>query len=112
MMRSSREPYSRAASLWAAALGIAVQAITLVKLHEHSVQAIRQFEAAVKDVPGVRACCQVTGQFDMVMMLALRDLDHLVQMVRVDLAKIPGVSQLEAMLVMAESVADQGWPVF
>ena len=84
----------------------------MVKLREHSEQAIREFEEAVKDVPGVRACYHVTGQFDMVMMLALRDLDHLAQMIRVDLAKIPGVMQLETMLIMAESVADQGWPVF
>jgi len=95
-----------------AALGITVQALTVVKLREHSEQAIRDFEAAVKDVPGVRACYHITGQFDMVMMLALRDLDHLAQMIRVDLARIPGVMQLETMLVMAEAVADEGWPLF
>jgi len=95
-----------------AALGINVQALTVVKLREHSEQAIREFEDAVKGVVGVRACYHVTGQFDMVMMLALRDLDHLAQMIRVDLAKIPGVMQLETMLIMAESVADEGWPDF
>jgi Lrp/AsnC family transcriptional regulator, leucine-responsive regulatory protein len=94
------------------ALDISVQALTVVKLREHSEQAIREFEEAVKDVPGVRACYHVTGQFDMVMMLALRDNEHLAHMIRVDLAKIPGVMQLETMLIMAESVADQGWPVF
>ena len=94
------------------ALDITVQALTVVKLREHSEQAIREFEDAVKDVPGVRACYHVTGQFDMVMMLALRDNEHLAHMIRVDLAKIPGVMQLETMLIMAESVADQGWPVF
>ena len=61
---------------------------------------------------GVRACYHVTGQFDMVMVLALRDLDHLTQMIRVDLARIPGVMQLETMLIMAESVVDEGWPIF
>ena len=95
-----------------AALDITVQALTVVKLREHSEQAIREFEEAVKDVVGVRACYHVTGQFDMVMVLALRDLTHLAQMIRVDLAKIPGVMQLETMLIMAESVADEGWPVF
>jgi len=95
-----------------AALGITVQALTVVKLREHSEQAIRDFEEAVKDVPGVRACYHITGQFDMVMMLALRDLDHLAQMIRVDLARIPGAMQLETMLVMAEAVADEGWPLF
>jgi Lrp/AsnC family leucine-responsive transcriptional regulator len=95
-----------------AALDITVQALTVVKLREHSEQAIREFEEAVKDVIGVRACYHVTGQFDMVMVLALRDNEHLAQMIRVDLARIPGVMQLETMLIMAESVADQGWPIF
>lgn len=94
-----------------AALGIHVQALTVVQLREHSEQAIKGFEEAVKDAVGVRACHHVTGQFDMVMMLALRNLDHLAQMIRVDLARIPGVMQLETMLIMAESVADEGWPV-
>ena len=72
-----------------AALGITVQALTVVKLREHSERAILEFEEAVKGVVGVRACYHVTGQFDMVMVLALRDLTHLAQMIRVELAKIP-----------------------
>ena len=93
------------------ALGIAVQAFTLVKLSEHGEQAIREFEQAVKDVVGVRSCYHVAGRFDMIMMLAVCDLDHLAQIIRVDLARIPGVMQLETMLILAESVADEGWPV-
>jgi len=95
-----------------AALGIHVQAVVAVRLREHSEQAIMDFEAAVKDIVGVRTCYHVTGQFDMLMLLALRDLDHLSQMIRVDLARIPGVMQLETMLILSESVGDDGWPVF
>jgi DNA-binding Lrp family transcriptional regulator len=46
----------------------------------------------------------------MVVELALRDLDHLGQLIRVDIARIPGVMNLETMLIMAEPVADEGWP--
>ena len=95
-----------------AALGITVQVLTVVKLREHSEQAIRKFEETVKGVAGVRACYHVTGQFDMVMVLALRDLDHLTQLIKVDLANIRGVMQVETLLIMAQSVADEGWPVF
>ena len=95
-----------------AALGIHVQAVVAVRLREHSEQAIKDFEAAVKGITGVRACYHVTGQFDMLMWLALRDLDHLSQMIRGDLARIPGVMQLETMLILSESVGDDGWPVF
>ena len=95
-----------------AALDITLPALIVVKLRHHSEQAIRKFDEAVKGVVGVRACYDVTGQFDMVMMLALRDLAHLARMIRVELAKVPGVMQFETMLVMAEPVSDEGWPVF
>ena len=94
-----------------AALDITVRALVVARLHEHSESAIQKFEEAIKTVPGVRACYHVTGQFDMVVELAVRDLDHLGQLIRVDIARIPGVLNLETMLVLAESVEDDGWPV-
>ena len=95
-----------------AALDITVRAFVLAHLHEHSEQSIRDFEKGIREVPGVRACHHVTGRFDMVVELAVRDLDHLSQLIRVDIARIPGVMNLETMLIMAEPVADAGWPVF
>jgi Lrp/AsnC family leucine-responsive transcriptional regulator len=94
-----------------AALGIGVRALVVARLHEHSEEAIREFETSIKDVSGVLACYHVTGRFDMVVELALRDLDHLGRLIRVDIARIPGVMNLETMLVLAESVANEGWPV-
>jgi Lrp/AsnC family leucine-responsive transcriptional regulator len=94
-----------------AALDVTVRAFVLARLREHSEQSIRSFEEGIQAVPGVRACYHVTGQFDMVVELAVRDLDHLSQLIRVDIARIPGVMNLETMLIMAESVADTGWPV-
>ena len=94
-----------------AALGITVRALVVARLREHSERSIQAFEEGIRSVPGVRACYHVTGQFDMVVELALRDLDHLGQLIRVDIARIPGVMNLETMLIMAEPVADEGWPV-
>jgi len=94
-----------------AALDVTVRAFVLARLREHSEQSLRSFEEGIQSVPGVRACYHVTGQFDMVVELAVRDLDHLSQLIRVDIARIPGVMNLETMLIMAESVADTGWPV-
>lgn len=94
-----------------AALDITVRAFVVARLREHSEQSIQLFEEGIQQVSGVRACYHVTGQFDMVVELAVRDLDHLSQLIRVEIARIPGVMNLETMLIMAESVADTGWPV-
>ncbi len=88
-----------------AVLGITVRAFVVARLREHSERSIMEFEKGIQNVPGVRACYHVTGQFDMVVELALRDLDHLGQLIRVDIARIPGVMNLETMLIMAEPVA-------
>jgi Lrp/AsnC family transcriptional regulator, leucine-responsive regulatory protein len=93
-----------------AALDISVRALVVARLREHSEESIREFEKGIKSVRGVRACYHVTGQFDMVVELALRDLDHLGQLIRVDIARIPGVMNLETMLIMAEPIAEDGWP--
>ena len=93
-----------------AVLGITVRAFVVARLREHSEQSIKVFEEGIRHVNGVRACYHVTGQFDMLIELALRDLDHLGQLIRVDIARIPGVMNLETMLIMAQSVADEGWP--
>jgi DNA-binding Lrp family transcriptional regulator len=94
-----------------AVLGITVRAIVVARLREHSERSIREFEKGIQTVPGVRACYHVTGQFDMVVELALKDLDHLGQLIRVDIARIPGVMNLETMMIMAEPVVDEGWPI-
>jgi Lrp/AsnC family transcriptional regulator, leucine-responsive regulatory protein len=94
-----------------AALGVTVRALVVARLREHSEESIQEFEKGIKEVPGVRTCFHVTGQFDMVVELALRDLDHLGQLIRVDIARIPGVMNLETMLVLAEPVEDEGWPI-
>lgn len=94
-----------------AALDITVRAFVVARLREHSERSIKEFEEGIQDVPGVRACFHVTGQFDMVLELAVRDLDHLSRLIRVDIARIPGVMNLETMLILSESVADAGWPV-
>jgi Lrp/AsnC family transcriptional regulator, leucine-responsive regulatory protein len=94
-----------------AAVGVGVQAIVMARLRGHDQEGITTFEEAIQDAPGVRACYHVTGQFDMVLLVAVRDLDHLARLIRVDLAKIPGVLQFETMLVLNTCVADEGWPI-
>lgn len=93
-----------------AALGIAVRAFVVARLREHSEHSIREFEKDIQTVPGVRACYHVAGQVGMMIELSLHDLNHLSQLIRVDIARMPGVMTLEIMLILAESVADQGWP--
>lgn len=61
-------------------------------------------------VSGVRACYHVTGRFDFIVHVAVRDLDHLRRLIKSEIAAIPGVDKLETQLVLTEVKVDAGWP--
>ena len=60
----------------------------------------------------MRTCYHITGRFDYLLHVAVRDLEHLGRLIKMDIAAIPGVAKLETLLVLTEVKADAGWPVF
>jgi len=92
------------------ALGLAVQALIGVRLRLHNQDSIAQFEQRVGEVGSIVSCTHVTGQFDYILRVAVRDLAHLRETLRVELAAIPGVAKFETMLALSEIKADTGWP--
>lgn len=92
------------------ALGLAVQAVIGVRLRVHDKTAIEEFERRIVHVTHVCGCDHVTGQFDYLLRIAVRDLSHLRELIRGDLAAIPGVSKVETMLVLGEVKRNAGWP--
>jgi Lrp/AsnC family leucine-responsive transcriptional regulator len=95
-----------------AALGVGLQAFVAAELHAHSRGHIEGFESGIAQVEGVRTCYHITGRFDYLLHVAVRDLEHLGRLIKMDIAAIPGVAKLETLLVLTEVKADAGWPVF
>ena len=82
---------------------------TAAKLGLHS-EASQRFERGIARVEGVRTCYHITGRFDYLVHVAVRDLDHLGALIKTDIAAIPGVDKLETLQVLTEVKADAGWP--
>ena len=59
------------------ALGVGLQAFVAAELIAHSRDYIEDFERGILAVKGVRACYHVTGRFDYLVHVAVRDLEHL-----------------------------------
>jgi Lrp/AsnC family transcriptional regulator, leucine-responsive regulatory protein len=91
-------------------LGIGLQAFVAAELVRHGTDCIAQFEEGVRALPEVRACYHIAGRFDYLLHVAVRDLEHLGQVVKHDIAAIPGVDRVETMLVYSEVKPDAGWP--
>ena len=77
------------------ALGVGLQAFVAAELNAHSRDHIEAFERGITRVPGVRSCHHVTGRFDYLLHVAVRDLEHLGRLIKNDIAAIPGVAKLE-----------------
>ena len=92
------------------ALDLGVRAVIGVRLRVHGRDSIEQFELRIGSVTGVCSCCHVTGQYDYLLDVAVRDLATLPELIRGDLAAIPGVSKFETMLVLSEVKPFAGWP--
>jgi DNA-binding Lrp family transcriptional regulator len=91
-------------------MGIGLQAFVAAELNAHSRGHIEDFERGILRVPGVRACYHITGRFDYLVHVAVRDLEDLGTLIKMDIAAIPGVAKLETLLVLTEVKADAGWP--
>jgi Lrp/AsnC family leucine-responsive transcriptional regulator len=93
-----------------ASLGLGLQAFVAAVLNHHSTESITSFESGVVKLVDVRACYHVAGRFDYLLHVAVRDLEHLGQLIKYDIAAIPGVDKVETMLVYSEVKPDAGWP--
>jgi Lrp/AsnC family leucine-responsive transcriptional regulator len=94
-----------------ASLGLGLQAFVATELIGHQTEWIESFERGVVMLNDVRACYHVTGRFDYLLHVAVKDLEHLGRLVKHDIAAIPGVDKVETMLVFSEVKRDTGWPV-
>ena len=93
-------------------LGVGLQAFITAELNTHSRDFIEGFEKGVLSLREARACYHVTGRFDYLLHVAVRDLAHLGRLIKTDIAAIPGVAKRETLLVLTEVKADAGWPAF
>ncbi len=91
-------------------MGVGLQAFVAAELNAHSRGHIEGFERGILGVSGVRACYHITGRFDYLVHVAVRDLERLGALIKMDIAAIPGVAKLETLLVLTEVKTDVGWP--
>src|SRR3546814_1723027 len=94
----------RSARLDPFALGLEVQSFVEVRI---SLDAHTDFEAAVMAHPAVLECHTTAGDSDYMLKLFARSVDHLDEMLRHDLSKLPGVHRL-ATVVCLKTIKRQG----
>ncbi len=73
-----------------------------VSLQVHSLKAIQGFERAAKKIPEIMECYHITGNYDYILKVAVRDMNHYQVFVTQKLAVIENVAQVHTNFVMTD----------
>ncbi len=93
------------------ALGYDMLCFVQVTLQRHERQAIERFRALVQTMPEVLECHHITGEYDYLLKVVLRNRKHLEQFITETLTPIPGMDKLRTSLVLSEIKATTAVPV-
>ena len=90
-------------------VGRGLLAYTQVQVKPHSEENLTAFLEEVVKLPEVLECSHLTGKFDFLLKIAVRDMDEYNQLLRQKLAKLPKVDNMESMFVMSQAKCETGY---
>lgn len=93
------------------ALGLGLLAFCMVRLAQHRLDLVQQFEAAVIQLPEVVTCHHLTGNFDYLLQVVATDMPAYQDFLVNRLATIPDIGQVQSAFVLTEVKAQTAWPV-
>jgi len=82
-------------------LGLRITALAMISLSLHQEQPIERFRRSVNEIPEILECYHVSGEFDFLLKIVVRDIRAYEQLVREKLSKIKGIQQIKTSFVLA-----------
>jgi len=83
-------------------VGYDMLCFVLVSLQLHQSQQVEGFKEAIKEMPEVLECHHVTGEFDYLLKVVIRNRKDLERFAIERLTPIPGVARIQTSLVLSE----------
>jgi Lrp/AsnC family leucine-responsive transcriptional regulator len=84
-------------------IGRGLIAYTQVTIKEHSQESLSAFQREAVKLKEVMDCCHMTGDFDFLLRIAIRDMDEYNDVLMNKLAKLPDVGKMQSFFVMSEA---------
>ena len=82
------------------ALGYELTCIIMVTMQVHSYEIFQDFQERINTIPEVLECYHLTGQYDYMMKVIVRDRHQLENLVLRDFSKIQGIQHIQTHIVM------------
>lgn len=76
------------------AYGLPLTVFIRIEMERHAADAVRVFEARIRDIPEIQDCYLVTGEADYLLRVVCQDLDAYERFMRETLHAIPGISSI------------------
>jgi DNA-binding Lrp family transcriptional regulator len=73
-----------------------------VTLQRHEPEAVRGFKEVVQAMPEVLECFHITGEYDYLLKIVVRNRKHLEQFLLEELTPVPGMDKIRTSLVLRE----------
>lgn len=84
------------------ALGFDMLCMVQVTLQRHEPEANKGFQEVVQEMPEVLECYHITGEYDYLLKVAVRNRRHLEEFLLNDLTPVPGMDKIRTSLVLRE----------
>lgn len=81
-------------------LGLKITALVMVTLSLHQERPIEHFRKAVQDIPEILECYHVSGEFDFLLKVLVKDIRSYEALIREKITKIKGLQQIKTSFVM------------
>jgi len=85
------------------AVGIGLEAIYFIGLTKHDREAVENFQRDAEQMPEVRTVFLVSGQYDFLVHVAVKDTDHLRNLALDSFTVRPEVTRIETVLIFGHS---------
>lgn len=82
-------------------LGLKITALAMITLSLHQEQPIERFRKSIQEIPEVLECYHVSGEFDFLLKIVVKDIRSYEQLIRERLSKIKGIGQIRSSFVLA-----------
>jgi DNA-binding Lrp family transcriptional regulator len=93
-------------------LGYDMTCFVSVSLQLHRQEGLDEFRSRVRDFPEVLECHHVTGEFDFLLKVVVRNRRDLERFVIQELTPVPGVARINTSLVLSEVKSTTALPLY
>ncbi|MBO9203345.1 MULTISPECIES: Lrp/AsnC family transcriptional regulator [Niastella] len=92
-------------------VGKSLIAFTSIQLREHSQTALRNFEQKSVKFKEVMECYRLTGNFDFLLKIAIRDMKEYNDFLMNKLATLPNIGSVQTYFVLSEGKSETAYPL-